>query len=139
MQLDNVCYPVEFQSAYIKEHSKYENDLKNILERTGFVEKFRGLYKQRLKYLDDKHRRCVQKKDWFEVLKHVEGELYAIKIKAQKNIRILFSFTEYAGTEHAILLYPFEEKERGKRKSKGSYGTAIGIALGRLKEVSCDD
>lgn len=41
--------------------------------------------------------------------------------------------------EYAVLLYPFEEKESGKRKSKGSYDTAIRIALMRLREVLSDD
>lgn len=38
-----------------------------------------------------------------------------------------------------ILLYPFEEKEESKKKSKDSYGPAIRIALERYMEVIGND
>jgi hypothetical protein len=56
----------------------------------------------------------VLKRDWFETLKHT-NKLYAIKIKDDKNIRILFSFVEYKGTKYAILLHAFEEKRGNER------------------------
>ena len=133
MQLDNVCYPIEFQSAYIKEHPRYEDDLKKLLDRSGFEDRFSGLYKQRLMFLEERHKLCVQRRSWFEVLKYANGVLYAIKFKVQKNIRILFCFIEHAGMEYAVLLYPFVEKESGK--SKDSYSAAIITALSRLREV----
>lgn len=129
----NVIYPVEFRSTYVKEHLKYENDLREIIEASGFEGRFRGIYEQRLKYLERCRRLCTQRRGWFEQLKHVDEELYAIIIKSQKNIRILFCFMEYTEVEHAVLLYPFEEKEKGKRKSKDSYGDAITIAMSRLR------
>lgn len=134
----NVLYPEEFRSSYIREHLKYENDLRELIERSGFREKFSGLYKQRLKYLEERHELCILKSDWFELLKHVDGELYVAKFKAQKNIRIIFCFIEYLGTKSVLLLYPFEEKKSGKSKSKDSYSDAITIALSRSKEVLPD-
>ena len=134
----NVLYPEEFRSTYVKEHLKYENDLRAIIEASGFEGRFRGIYEQRLKYLESCRRLCTQRWGWFEQLKHVDEELYAIIIKSQKNIRILFCFIEYLKVEYAVLLYPFEEKEKDKKKSKDSYGHAITIALGREKEAVGD-
>jgi hypothetical protein len=131
-----ICYPFEFQNAFIREHPEYENDLKDILERSGFKEKFRGLYKQRLKFLEERKELCIQRRDWFERLKHVDGDLYAIKFKAQKNIRIIFCFIEYQEMKYAVLLYPFEEKESGK--IRGSYITANPTALSRYRGLLDD-
>lgn len=134
----NVLYPEELRSSRIKEHPGYENDLRKLIERSGFRDKFSGLYRQRLKYLEEHHKLCIRRGNWFELLKHVDVELYVAKFKAQKNIRVLFCFIEYRGIEYAVLLYPFEEKKSGKSKGKESYSAAITIALSRLKEVLTD-
>lgn len=134
--VENVIYPKEFRSSYIKEHPKYEGDLIALIERSGFKGKFCGMYMQRLRFLEKYGRECVLRKSWFELLKHVDGDIYSIRFRSQKNIRILFGFIEYLKVEYAVLLYPFEEK--GKKKSKDSYDHAVTIALSRLKEVSCD-
>lgn len=42
----------------------------------------------------------------FEFLKNIrDADLYSIKFKAQKNIRILFSIVEYSNVKYAILLH----------------------------------
>ena len=97
-----------------------------ILERSGKKDDFTSKYKMRLKFLDERRENCVQKRDWFEVLKY-GNKLYAMKIKDDKNIRIIFSFVEYKDIKYAVLLHAFEEKT-GKRKSPTSYDTAIRVA-----------
>ena len=57
-----------------------------------------------------------------------------MKFKGDKNIRIIFTFVAYKGSEYAILLYPFEEKD-DKNKGQYSYDTAKPIAQKRLQEV----
>ena len=136
--VENVFYPEEFRSSYIKEHPKYEIDLVALIERSGFKGKFCGMYMQRLRFLEEYGKACVKRKSWFELLKHVDGEIYSIRFKSQKNIRILFCFIEYLKVEYAVLLYPFEEKEKNKGKSKDSYDHAVTIALSRRKEVLRD-
>lgn len=74
-----VTYPQAFDSQYIRVHWEFENDLKDILERSG-------------------HR----------------------------------------GSEYAILLYPFEEKDN-KNRSQWGYDSAKPIAQKRLEEVVGDD
>ena len=128
-----VLYPEAFKGSYIRTHWDYENDLKDILERSGKKDDFTSKYKMRLKFLDERRENCVQKRDWFEVLKY-GNKLYAMKIKDYKNIRIIFSFVEYKDIKYAVLLHAFEEKT-GKRKSPTSYDTAIRVAQQRLKEV----
>jgi len=131
-----VTYPQAFDSQYIRVHWEFENDLKDILERSGQQQNFRQKIRQRLRHLDERRRDCVRKTDWFEKLKH-EKDLYSMKIKGGKNIRILFAFAAYRGSEYAILLYPFEEKDN-KNRSQWGYDTAKPIAQKRLEEVLRD-
>lgn len=134
--LGKIHYPKAFNGQYIRIHLEFENDLQNILERSGQKVDFWAKYKQRLRFLDERKRECVRKRDWFEKLKH-EKHLYSIKFKDEKNIRIIFAFVAYKNIEYAVLLYPFEEKDN-KNKSQHSYDTAKPIAQERLKEVLND-
>ncbi len=128
-----VVYPDQFRSTFIREHPKFEDDLRKLIERSGVKDKFWGQYQNRLKYLVEHSELCSEKTDWFENLRYVGEELYAMRFKDQKNIRILFVFIEYMQKQYAILLYPFQEKESGKRKQ--SYKAAAPIALKRLNEI----
>lgn len=130
--IEKVLYPRAFNSKYIRVHSLFEEELKAILEKSGHKPEFWPKYRQRLRHLDERKTKCILKQDWFEKLKH-EDELYSIKIKDEKNIRILFAFIAYKNIEYAILLYPFEEKE--KKKKKSSYEAAKPVARERLKEI----
>jgi len=108
------------------------------LERSGFKDDFRGKYKQRLKFLDERQEKCILKKDWFEELKQTNG-LYAMKFnKSQKNIRILFTFIKYKEIRYVLLLNAFEEKDH-KNMSQNSHGKHIPLAQKRLKEVINND
>ena len=128
-----VVYPAAFNSDLIREHPKYEDDLKDLIEKSGLKDKFWGLYKQRLTFLDEHSELCSQRTAWFEQLSYVDEDLWSMKIKLQKNIRILFAFVEHRQTQYAALLYPFQEKER--KKQSDSYRAAIPIALERLEEI----
>ena len=131
--IKNVVYPAAFNSKTIREHPKYKDNLKDLVEKSGVKNKFWDLYRQRLKFLDEHSELCSLKKDWFEHLKWYEDGLFSMKIKFQKNIRILFAFVEHEGLQFAILLYPFQKKESGKMKS--SYKVAAPIALKRLSDI----
>ncbi len=128
-----MVYPAAFNSNLIREHPDYESELKKIIEKSGAKAKFWGLYKQRLMFLDEERELCSQRKKWFELLKYADEELYSMRLEFEKNIRILFAFVEYAGTQYAILLYPFQEKESGKKKD--SYKAAAPVALKRLNDI----
>jgi hypothetical protein len=66
------------------------------LERSGKKDDFIGKYKMRLRFLDEYREKSVLKRDWFETLKHT-NKLYAIKIKDDKNIRILVQLRRILG------------------------------------------
>lgn len=138
LKIGNIYYPSEFKKEYIKAHFNFEEDLKDLLEGSGFKEDFSGKYKARLTHLEMTKEGCTQRSAWFEKLKGVR-DLYSIRFdKSQKNIRILFAFVAYKGEKFAVLLYVFEEKGN-KRLSKQSYDKAIPVALKRLKEVTDND
>jgi hypothetical protein len=129
----NIKYPQAFCGTYVRVHWEFENSLKDILDHSGLVNNFWQQYRHRLKYLDETRRDCIRRRAWFEKLKH-EKNLYSMKFQGTKNVRIIFAFVAYEGYEYAILLYPFEEKDRTK-EGRNSYGTAIPIAQKRLQEV----
>ncbi|MCR4442712.1 MAG: hypothetical protein QHH10_11170 [Peptococcaceae bacterium] len=132
--IKNIVYPEEFRSGYIKEHWDYKKDLEDILEKSGLINSFSGVYKQRLKWLEENKEDSIKRNKWFEKLKRAP-DLYSMKFeRTAKNIRILYAFVSYGKEIKAVLLYPFEEKEDTKRGQK-SYSCAIEIAQRRLKEV----
>lgn len=58
-----IIYPEVFHSNYVREHPKYENDLRELIDRSGFRGRFCGLYKQRLKFLEEFHEHCIRNTD----------------------------------------------------------------------------
>ena len=131
--LCRIIYPEKVDNDKILKHPEFEEELKSVLEESGYKSKFISLFRQRLKHLDERWKNCILKKDWFEILKGT-NDIYSMKFKGQKNIRILFKFTGYEGREIALLLCTFEEKN-SKNKSKDSYNKAIEVANKRLKEI----
>lgn len=132
-----IHYPFILDNKYIKAHWEFEDDLRNILERSGSKEDISGKFKQRLKYLEEAKEQCILRKAWFEKLKQADV-LYAMRFdRSQKNIRILFSFISYGKQQYAVLLHGFEEKET-KKLSRFGYDKAIIVALKRYEEVVND-
>lgn len=128
-EIGKILYPEEFNSNKILVHPKFEEELKDILEKSGFKQQFIRLFRQRLRFLDERGVSCIQKSDWFELLKNTNG-LYSIKLKSTKNIRIIFKFTDYSKKNISILLCTFEEKVTK------DYKIAISIANERFEEIN---
>lgn len=127
--LGKVYYPIQFFSKKIFYHPDFEDDLRNLIEKSGFEGKFKPLFKQRLDFLDDRMEKCTQKSDWFEKLKKTD-DLFAIRFnKKNKNIRIIFTFTDRARKQIAVLLCNFEEKD------KKDYTKAIDVASKRRADI----
>ncbi|HZK72276.1 MAG TPA: type II toxin-antitoxin system RelE/ParE family toxin [Clostridia bacterium] len=127
--LGKVYYPIQFSSKKIFYHPKFEDDLRNLIEKSGFKGKFKPLFKQRLCFLEDRMVQCTQKSDWFEKLRNVD-DLFAIRFnKKNKNIRIIFTFTDSPKKQIVVLLCNFEEKD------KKDYSKAIDLATKRRAEI----
>lgn len=127
--LGKVYYPIQFFSKKIFYHPEFEDDLRNLIEKSGFGGKFKPLFKQRLDFLEERMEKCTQKSDWFEKLKNTD-DLFAIRFnKKNKNIRIIFTFTDSSKKQIAILLCNFEEKD------KKDYTKAIELATKRRAEI----
>jgi len=129
-----VIYPEGFRHEYIRAHPDFEDELRDLLEKSGQKEDFWGKFRQRMLFLESYGQRCTLKKDWFEQLKTARGLLAMRFARSQKNIRILFAFVTERHREYVVLLHAFEEKN-GKKKGPNSYVQAIRVAQERLKEV----
>lgn len=127
--LRKVYYPIQFFSKKIFCHPKFENDLRNLLEKSGFEGKLKPLFKQRLDFLEERMEMCTYKRDWFEKLKNTD-DLFAIRFnKKNKNIRIIFTFTYSSKKQIVVLLCNFEEKV------KKDYSKAIDLATKRRADM----
>ncbi len=123
-----ILYPEKFHSNIIYEHYQVRSDLESLLERSGYKGRFIRQYRQRLRFLEERLFRCTDKTDWFESLKS-EPDLYAMKIKGQLNIRLIFKFYQLHNNRTAIILCGFHERKTS------DYASAITEAKQRFKEI----
>lgn len=127
--LGKVYYPIRFFSKKVFYHPEFENELRNLIEKSGFEGKFTPLFRQRLLFLEERMERCTLKSDWFEKLKNAD-DLFAIRFnRKNKNIRIIFTFTDSSRKQIAVLLCNFEEKS-GK-----DYIKSVKLAAKRRTEI----
>ena len=126
---DKIIYPESFNDDRIIQHHLLTQDLESLLEKSGYIDKFKRMYRQRLKFLADRGKRCIEKSQWFEILKNAT-DLYSMKVKGQLNIRVIFTFCSDNPSKVIILLCAFHEK-----KTK-DYSDAILVARKRLAEIS---
>ena len=128
--LQKILYPLEYKTDYIKTYYKFNSELKNIIEKSGYKKQFTVKYFKSLKFLISLKRNCIQQSKLFEKLINVDYDLYSIKLHGKnKNIRIIFIFMEVEGEEIVLLLNSFEEK------AKKDYYNSISIAYERIKSI----
>jgi hypothetical protein len=80
--LGKVYYPIQFFSKKIFYHPDFEDDLRELIEKSGFEGRFKPLFKQRMDFLEDRMEKCTQKSDWFEKLKNAD-DLFAMRFNKQ--------------------------------------------------------
>lgn len=129
-EIIQLVYPENFDMKNIRMCKDCENDLRCMLEGSGLEGKFSSQFRQRLKFLESYGRNCIKKTDWFEKLKNA-NDIYSMRFKLPKNIRILFTIK---GNEISILLCSFDEKG-DKIKGKNSYSQNIEVAITRLTNL----
>ncbi len=109
IELQNIWYPDEYETTYIYTYPSFNEELADIMEKSGYVKEFKTKYRRSLRFLENLKRSCVMQSNLFECLNEAEG-LHAIKLKGKKNIRILFSFEVVNDREVVILYCCFQEK-----------------------------
>ncbi len=126
--LQKILYPDKYETNYILTYYSFNYELESLLSASGYVDVFRVKYFKGLRFLENLKKNCVGQRALFEELKESDG-IYSMKLKGEKNIRILFSFQKVENMEKVILYNCFEEK-----KTK-DYKKGISIALERKKEL----
>jgi hypothetical protein len=127
--IGNIFYPEQFTATKIRIHPSCEEELKNIVDKSGCIEKFAKIFRLRIKHLEDYWKLCIQKKDWFESLRKAPG-LYSMRFKnLQINLRIIFAFADYKDCQIVLLLCAFKEKE------SNDYISAIENAYNRIGKI----
>ena len=129
--IGKIIYPECFGlrgSHYIQTYKGLNNELKLLIERSGYKEIFSNKYSKAFRFLENLKEHCTQQSKLFELLIGEEG-LYSIMLFREKNIRILFCFEEIDSKQAAILLNCFEEK------SKRDYVKGVRVANSRRVEL----
>lgn len=128
--LGKIIYPECFakDSNCIKAYNGLNDELKELVEISGYKSIFSKKYNKALRFLENLKTHCTEQEKLFELLIGEEG-LYSMRLKGEKNIRVLFCFSQINNIQVAILLNCFEEK------SKKDYAKAIKIANVRRKEL----
>lgn len=124
IELQKIWYPEEYETTYIYTYSSFNQELAELISKSGYIKEFKLKYHKSLRFLENLKKNCMMQPNLFEKLSDAE-DLYAIRLKGQKNIRILFSFEEMNNREIAVLYCCFQEK------SKKDYQNAIGVAKSR--------
>lgn len=128
----SIVYPFtsKYPTEYIKVHYRLDNELEDMLEKSGYKQSFLKKYQKSLRFLEGLKTRCyIGNSKLFEKLLD-EDNLYSIKLFGEKNIRILFIFMTINDENKAILLNAFEEKD------KSDYEIAIKVANSRKDEIN---
>lgn len=131
-ELCKVYYPAEFKSDRIYRHPKFDDDMREMIEKSGLNKKFTEAFRRKLYFIEKDMHRSTEAR-WFEKLKEEEA-LFSIRFKMIKNIRVICMFTDASKRKIVILLCGFEEKNN-KNNSKDSYDKGLEKAIKRKKEI----
>lgn len=127
-KFDKIIYPFKTHPVNrILIHKKCEEELRDLLERSGRLAQFRSAYHSRLQFLERYREKAISHKEWFEDLKN-QTNLSSMKIKPVLNIRILYLIR----SENIYLLCAFSEKSDS---SVRNYSSHIPIAQERIKDI----
>lgn len=132
LKIANIIYPDLFNTNYIYVYYELNDELKEIIERSGYKNEFTRKYKKCLRFLDNLKEKCTMQRS-FEKLLECDG-LYSMRLIGEKNIRIIFTFMECNTKGCAVLLCAFQEKD-SKTGSRTSYNAAIALANSRIKNL----
>ncbi|SHH35658.1 hypothetical protein SAMN02745221_02195 [Thermosyntropha lipolytica DSM 11003] len=125
-----------YKSGYIIAHPAWEEDVMDLINRSGIAKDFARKLRFNLRILEQFKKESVHHSS-FEQLKHIDDDfaIYSMRFKNKLNIRILFTFMHINGKEKAVLLLAFSEKSKGKKGT--SYQDVIPEAIKRLKDIEC--
>lgn len=126
-ELKILNYPMRVESEFITAlHPVVEDELKEILRRSGSEKRIKRHLKQRLKHLEDSKEKCILHRQWFERYANEEW-LYAVRIiDRDLNLRIYFAFIN----GRAVLLHAFLER------SSSDIRGAKEVARDRFNEIN---
>lgn len=134
LNLKQVTYPQFYESNYILTYPTFNEELRKIIDKSGLKENFKRNYRKKLKFLEGLKVRCTEQNSFEQLTNTGTYLIWSIKIKDKLNVRILFTFEILDEVEHAILLYPFVEKN-SNNKGKNNYTTSITMAKKRIDEL----
>jgi len=127
-KISNIIYPEKFNTDFIYAYIEYQNELREIIQKSGRIDEITRKYRKCLLFLNELKTDCYKQRKLFEKLLDYK-DLYSIKLYGEVNLRIIFTFIRVENKDMAILLYPFIEKY------SRDYDNAILIAVERIKKI----
>lgn len=129
--ISKITYPEFLDSKYIYAYNRLNDELKSLIEHSGFKLQFVRKFNKSLRFLENLRSNCTE----HSLFERLDKIIFSIMLKGQKNIRILFSFFNKEGQEIVILLNCFQEKEKATSKSKEGYSKNIEVAYKRINKL----
>lgn len=109
IDLQKILYPEEYETDYIFTYPSFNEELKDLIGKSGYVREFKIKYHKSLRFLEQLRTNCIMQRKVFEKLLNAQG-MYSIILKGEKNLRIIFDFQAVNGKEIAVLYTCFQEK-----------------------------
>lgn len=109
--LKKILYPEEYNTNYIFTYPAFNNELKDLIEKSGYVKEFKTKYHKSLRFLEQLKQNCIMQPKLFEHLLDADG-IYSIMLKGKKNLRILFDFQEFQGENLQFYTIVFKKNEQ---------------------------
>ncbi len=128
VDLHKVIYPEEYKTSYVLTYPSLNDELKELIGKTGYVKDFKTKYHKALRFIENLKKTCVMNKKLFEELLDADG-LYSMRLIGEVNIRIIFDFVKLEGKEVVVLFSCFQEKRTS------DYKDGITTAKMRRKEL----
>ena len=127
-KIEDFLDKVRCGDEYVVQSPFCEEDIESVVDKSGYTAKFVKKYYKAQKALCVLGKQCINLPKVFELLQNTD-ELYSMKLKGEKNIRILFGFIDYKGKEKAVLYKCFEEKSTKDYKKAVEEATIIQIEI----------
>lgn len=89
--IDNIIYPftTRHKTEYIKVHYTLNNELKVIIEKSGYKQSFLKKYQKSLRFLEGLKTNCTENSNLFEKLLKVD-DLYSMRLIGERILGYYF-------------------------------------------------
>ena len=92
--IDDFVRKIRYSEEYVVFFWDFKDDIDELVSKSGYYNQFIKKFAKAVRILEGLKKQCVECSNLFEKLKGAD-DLYSIRLKGQKNLRILFAFYNF--------------------------------------------